>query len=255
MAETLAARLRAGETVLTAWSAIPEALVAEYCARAGFDAVTLDMQHGFQGVESVLRGIGAVRLAGVPAIVRVPVGDFAFASRALDMGASAVIAPMINSLDDARAFAEAMKFPPVGGRSWGSNRVLALEGGASPQAYLESANDDTLALAMVETRQAVDILDEILAVDGIDGVFVGPADFSIAWTEGKTVDPANEDMMAAIADIAARTGQAGKVAATLALTGDMGKRYAAMGFRLIALNSDAGYLAAGAKALIASFKS
>jgi 4-hydroxy-2-oxoheptanedioate aldolase len=255
MPETLAARLRAGETVLTAWSAIPDALVAEYCARAGFDAVTLDMQHGFQGVESVLRGIGAVRLAGVPAIVRVPVGDFAFASRALDMGASAVIAPMINSLDDAQAFAEAMKFPPVGGRSWGPNRVLALDGAASPQAYLESANADTLALAMVETRQAVDILDQILAVDGIDGVFVGPADFSIAWSEGKTVNPADEDMMAAIADIAARTGQAGKIAATLALTGDMGKRYAAMGFRLIALNSDAGYLAAGVKALIASFRS
>ena len=255
MTETLAARLRAGETLLTAWSAIPEPLVAETCARAGFDAVTLDMQHGFQGVDSILRGIGAVRLAGVPAIVRVPVGDFAFASRALDMGASAVIAPMINSLDDARAFAEAMKYPPVGGRSWGPNRVLALEGGASPQAYLDSANAGTLALAMVETRQAVDILDDILAVDGIDGVFVGPADFSIAWTGGEKVDPFLEDMMTAIADIAARTGQSGKIAATLALDGVMAKRYAAMGFKLIAINSDVGYLTAGAKALIASFRS
>lgn len=255
MAETLAARLRAGETLLTGWSAIPEALVAETCARAGFDAVTLDMQHGFQGVESILRGIGAVRLGGVPAIVRIPVGDFAFASRALDMGASAVIAPMINSLEDARAFAQAMKFPPVGGRSWGPNRVLTLDGAASPQAYLESANADTLALAMVETRQAVDVLGQILDVDGIDGVFVGPADFSIAWTGGETVDPTHEDMMEAIADIAARTRQAGKIAATLAMDGAMAKRYAAMGFGLIALNSDVGYLTAGAKALIASARS
>ena len=255
MPVNLAARLRAGETLLTAWSAIPEALVVETCARAGFDAVTLDMQHGFHGVDSVLRGIGAVRLGGAPAIVRIPVGDFAFASRALDMGASAVIAPMINSVDDARAFAAAMKFPPIGGRSWGPNRTLALHGTASPQAYLESANADTLALAMVETRQAVDILDHILAVDGIDGVFVGPADFSIAWSGGQTVDPTLEDMMTAVADIAARTGQAGKIAATLAMDGVMAKRYAAMGFKLIAVNSDVGYLTAGAKALIASSRS
>ena len=252
MANTLAARLRAGETLLTAWSAIPDALVAETCARAGFDAVTLDMQHGFHGVDSILRGIGAVRLGGAPAIVRIPVGDFAFASRALDMGASAVIAPMINSLDDAHAFAEAMKFPPVGGRSWGPHRAVALDGAASPQAYLESANGDTLALAMVETRQAVDILDRILAVDGIDGVFVGPADFSIAWSGGRTIDPTLDDMMTAIADIAAKTLEAGKIAATLAMDGVMAKRYAAMGFKLIALNSDSGYLTAGAKALLAS---
>ena len=252
MPDNLAARLRTGETLLTAWSAIPDALVAETCARAGFDAVTLDMQHGFHGVDSILRGIGAVRLGGAPAIVRIPVGDFAFASRALDMGASAVIAPMINSLDDAHAFAEAMKFPPVGGRSWGPHRAVALDGAASPQASLESANGDTLALAMVETRQAVDILDRILAVDGIDGVFVGPADFSIAWSGGRTIDPTLDDMMTAIADIAAKTLEAGKIAATLAMDGVMAKRYAAMGFKLIALNSDSGYLTAGAKALLAS---
>ncbi|MDH3195255.1 MAG: aldolase/citrate lyase family protein, partial [Hyphomicrobiales bacterium] len=136
MSETLAARLRAGQTLLTAWSAIPEALVAETCARAGFDAVTLDMQHGFHGFDSVLRGIGAARLGGAPAIVRIPVGDFAFASKALDMGAAAVIAPMINSVDDARAFAAAMKYPPVGGRSWGPFRAMALQGSPSNQAYL-----------------------------------------------------------------------------------------------------------------------
>ena len=252
MPDNLAARLRAGETLLTAWSTIPDALVAETCARAGFDAVTLDMQHGFHGVDSVLRGIGAARLGGAPAIVRIPVGDFAFASRALDMGASAVIAPMINCLNDARAFAAAMKYPPVGGRSWGPFRAMALKGAASNQAYLESANADTLALAMVETRQAVDNLDEILAVDGIDGVLVGPSDFSIAWSGGQTIDPNLEEMREAIADIAGKTVEAGKIAAIFAVDGDRAKLYAAMGFKLIALSSDTGYLTAGAKALIAS---
>ena len=255
MPDTLAARLRAGETLLTAWSAIPDALVAETCARAGFDAVTLDMQHGFHGVDSVLRGIAAARLGGASAIVRIPVGDFAFASRALDMGASAVIAPMINSVDDARAFAAAMKYPPVGGRSWGPFRAMALHGVATNQAYLESANADTLALAMVETREAVDILDRILAVDGIDGVLVGPSDFSIAWSGGQTIDPNLEAMSGTIGDIAGKTLEAGKIPSIFAVDGDMAKRYQAMGYRLIALASDGGYLTAGAKALIASARS
>jgi len=159
---------------------------------------------------------------------------------------------MINCLDDARAFAAAMKYPPVGGRSWGPFRAMALKGAASNQAYLESANAETLALAMVETRQAVDNLDQILAVDGIDGVLVGPSDFSIAWSGGQTIDPNLEEMRGAIADIAGKALEAGKIAAIFAVDGDMAKRYQAMGYRLIALSSDAGYLTVGAKALIAS---
>ena len=167
MADTsLAARLRAGESLYTAWSAIPEPLVSEFLARSAFDAVTLDMQHGCHSTESVLRGIAAIKLAGKPAVVRIPVGRFDMASRSLDFGAAAVIAPMVNSLADARAFAASMKFPPVGERSWGPTRLLALHGIPDAQAYLASANRDTLAIAMIETRAAEAILDDILAVDG-----------------------------------------------------------------------------------------
>ena len=118
MIGNIAERLRQGEYVFTAWSAIPNHHVAEACARTDFDAVTLDMQHGMQSTESVVDGIGAIVSAGKAAIVRIPIGDYSFAGRALDFGASAIIAPMINSGDDARAFAAAMKYPPVGGRSW-----------------------------------------------------------------------------------------------------------------------------------------
>jgi 4-hydroxy-2-oxoheptanedioate aldolase len=147
-------RLGAGETLYTAWSGIPDPLVAEFLARTSFDAVTLDMQHGCHTTESVLRGVAAIKLAGKPAVVRIPVGSFDMASRALDFGAAAVIAPMVNSLADARAFAGFMKFPPLGERSWGPTRLLALQGKSSPQAYLESANGETLAIAMIETRAA-----------------------------------------------------------------------------------------------------
>lgn len=255
MAETnLRSRLQAGETLYTAWSAIPDPLVAEFLARSNFDAVTLDMQHGCHSTESVMRGVAAITLAGKPALVRIPVGRFEMASRALDFGASAVIAPMVNSVADAKAFAGSMKFPPEGERSWGPTRVLALHGRADAQAYLESANRETLAIAMIETRAAQAALDDILAIDGIDGVFVGPSDFSIALSNGAKVDPNNADMLAAATEVAAKAKRAGKVACTLGITAEAGRRARGQGFRLIALGSDFNYLTAGGNALVAGAK-
>lgn len=247
---TLRARLDRGETLYTAWSAIPDALVAELLARSGFDAVTLDMQHGCHTTESVLRGVAAITLAGKPAVVRVPVGRFEMASHALDLGASAVIAPMVNSLADAKAFAAFMKFPPLGERSWGPSRVLALQGGPLPQSYLESANKDTLAIAMIETRAAQAALDDILGVPGIDGVFVGPSDFSIALSNGARIDASNPAMLEAAGAIARKASDAGKVPCTLCHSVEAGKRARDLGFRFIALASDFTYLSSGANALV-----
>jgi 4-hydroxy-2-oxoheptanedioate aldolase len=247
---SLRPRLASGETLFTAWSAIPDPLVAEFVARAGFDAVTLDMQHGSHTTESIMRCIAAVTLAGKPAVVRIPVGRFETASRALDFGASAVIAPMVNSVADAKAFAAAMKFPPLGERSWGPTRVLALHGIPGPQVYLEAANHDTLAIAMIETKAARAALDDILAVDGIDGVFVGPSDFSIALSDGARVDPNNSEMLAAAQDIASRATRAGKIPCTLAITAEAGRRSRELGFRFIALGSDINYLSSGANAIV-----
>jgi 4-hydroxy-2-oxoheptanedioate aldolase len=251
---TLAERLRGGQTLFTAWSAIPDPLVAEFLARTAFDAVTLDMQHGCHSTKSVMRGVAAVAYAGKPAVVRVPVGRFDMASRALDFGAAAVIAPMVNSRADAQAFAASMKFPPQGERSWGPTRVLAMQGGTDPQTYLGSANRDTLAIAMIETRAAFAALDEILAVDGIDGVFVGPSDFSIALSDGAKVDSTDEGMMAIAGEVARRASEAGKIPCTLAVAGPAARKSVELGFRFVALGGDFGYLTAGATALLHSAK-
>ena len=247
---SLAERLRAGETLYTAWSAIPEPLVAEFLARTGFDAVTLDMQHGCHTTESVMRCVPAITLAGKPAVVRVPVGRFDLASRALDFGAAAVIAPMVNSVADAQALADAMKFPPLGGRSWGPTRVLALQGGQDPQAYLQQTNRDTLAIAMIETRAALGVVEAILELDGIDGVFVGPSDFSIALSDGARVDPTDELMLNAAGEIARKARDLGKIPCTLATTAEAGRRARDLGFRFIALGIDFAYLSNGANALV-----
>ncbi|WP_265519557.1 HpcH/HpaI aldolase family protein [Nitratireductor luteus] len=247
---TLDQRMAAGEALLSAWSAIPEPLTTEAVARLGFDAVTLDMQHGGHSDESVLRAIPAIRTGGPHSIVRIPVGRFDMASRALDFGAECIIAPMVNTIEDARRFAAAMKYPPQGERSWGATIAMLRAGAEAGQDWLETQNARTLALAMIETREALAIVDDILAVDGIDGVFVGPSDFSIAWTNGASIDPSLEEMMEAIGTIAAKATAAGKHAAIYTVDPALVGRCYAMGYRLFALGNEYGYLTHGARSFI-----
>lgn len=249
---SLSSRLQSGETLFSAWSGVPDALTVEIVAGQAFDAVTLDMQHGGHHEDSVLRGLVPVLRAGKHAIVRIPVGRFDMASRALDFGAEAVIAPMVNSVADARAFAGAMKYPPVGERSWGPTFAAPRKAASDMQAWLRKSNALTTAFAMVETRQALDALDGILDTPGIDGVFLGPSDFSIAWTGGAEVDPLREDMMETVADIARRTLAAGKVAAIYVNDTALAGRYAAMGYRFQAIASEHRIIAAGSQSLIAA---
>jgi 4-hydroxy-2-oxoheptanedioate aldolase len=247
---SLATRLAADETVFTAWSAIPDALTMETLAGTAFDSVLLDMQHGGHSEESVLRCLAPVIARGKPGIVRIPVGRFDMASRALDYGAQAVVAPMINTVEDAKAFAAAMKYPPLGARSWGVSIAAARDGQSDAQKRLENANTETLAFAMIETRQAYDIVDDILAVPGIDAIFIGPSDFSIAWTNGKTMNPGLEDMMEAVTDIAARTRAAGKhVGIYLVNMADAGRLHK-MGIRLFGTGPESRLMNMGASALV-----
>ena len=170
----LARALGAGETVFSGWCSLPYPIVAEMIGREGFAAVTLEAQHGLWDVSGLLTGIAAVRQSGAAPIVRVPVGDFALVSRALDFGAEGIIAPMINTAADARAFAAAAKYPPVGERSWGPHRVTSLAGLADQSVYLREANDSVIMLAMIETRTALANLQAIVETPGIDGLFLGP---------------------------------------------------------------------------------
>lgn len=254
MPSTLRDRLQT-ETLITSWSSLPDPLTVELLAAQPFDAVTLDMQHGGHDEASVLRSLPMVLGSGRYALVRIPVGRFDMASRALDFGAEAVIAPMINSVEDARAFAAAMKYPPLGERSWGPLFAMTRQSGAkNAQTWLQEGNRDTLAIAMVETRRALDALDDILAVPGIDAVLVGPSDFSITWTNGAMIDPALEEAMDPIADIAARARAAGKLAAIFVVDPALCGRYQAMGYRLIACGTEHSLVAAGTQAVLGAIR-
>lgn len=251
---SLVERLNADETVITAWSGVPDALTVEIVAGQGFDAVTLDMQHGGHNEDSVLRALAPVLRSGKHAIVRVPVGRFEMASRALDFGAEAVIAPMVNSVDDARRFAASMKYPPLGERSWGPTFAASRHGSKDSVRWLHEANARTVSFAMIETRAAVAALDGILETPGIDGIFVGPGDFSIAWTDGETVNGTLEAMMETVADVARRARAAGKHAGIYVTDAKIAGRFVEMGFRLLATGSEHQLISAGATGLLADLR-
>src|SRR5258708_17603901 len=148
----LAGQLRAGETVYSGWCGLACPLVAEVIAREGFAAVTVDMQHGLWDITQTVGAIAAIRHGGAAPVVRVPLGDFATASRALDFGAEGIISPMINTAADARAFVAAAKYPPAGEPSWGPHRATMPAALADQKVSLTAANALTFTLAMIETR-------------------------------------------------------------------------------------------------------
>ena len=251
---SLARRFAAGETVFTGWCGLPSPIVAETIAREGFPAVSIDCQHGLWDVAGMLAAIAVIRGAGAAPTVRIPVGDFSFASRALDFGAEGIIAPMINTEADARRFVEHTKYPPVGERSLGPHRALGLSGAADLTAYLHAANSETVTFAMIETRTALDNIDVIMATPGIDAAFLGPSDLSIALTDGKVLDPHSKAVEAGVDRIAEAARKAGKIAAAYCATPERALELQQRGFRFFAIASDLAFLRAGASAALKKLK-
>lgn len=251
--DDFAGRLKRRENggMISAWVGTPDPFLVNHLSQEDFDAVVLDMQHGMWDMTAAAQGIALVRLAGKPAIARIPVGDFASASRLLDAGASAIIAPMINSADDARALVKATKYPPLGERSWGPS--LAVNHFAiAPEDYLQRANSLTVTLAMIETRPALDAIDEILAVDGIDGVFIGPADLSIALSNGARLAPESAAIDQALEHALTRARAHGKLICAFGGDGDRAGQYLKLGLDLVIAGTETAQLRFGARTAIAA---
>jgi len=252
---TLAKRLRAGETVFSGWCGLPYPIVAETLGRDGFPAVTLDGQHGLWDLASILTAVAAIRQGGAAPIVRVPVGDFATVSRVLDFGAEGIIAPMINTPADARALAAAAKYPPLGERSWGPHRATTLAGLADQSVYLREANDHVVTLAMIETRTALQNLDAIVDTPGVDGLFLGPSDLSIALTDGKNLDPLSKDVDRELDRILAAAQRGKKIPGAYCHSAERAAALAKRGVKFLAVTSDLAMLRAGAAAALKMLKS
>ncbi|HZP77641.1 MAG TPA: aldolase/citrate lyase family protein [Pseudolabrys sp.] len=251
---SLAARLRAGEAVYSGWCSMASPLVTEVVARAGFPAVTIDGQHGLWDTASTFSAIAAIRQGGSAPLVRIPLAGFGFASRVLDVGAEGIVAPMINTVEDARALVAATKFPPMGERSWGPHRATMQAGIADQKVYLTEGNNHIVNLAMIETRTAMDNLDAIAATPGIDVLFIGPSDLSITLSDGKVLEPHSKEVEAGLDKILAAAKKAGKLAGIYCANADRALACAKRGFRFMAVASDLNFLREGIAGHISKLK-
>lgn len=169
-------RLAAGETVVNAWLSIGSSYSAEGAGHSGVHSVTVDLQHGMLGFSEALHMLQAISATPATPLVRVPDLDPAKIMHLLDAGAYGVICPMISTPEQAEALVSACRYPPFGIRSFGPSRGL-LYGGSD---YVAKANETVMAIPMIETAEAVERIDEILAVEGIDMIYVGPNDLAFA---------------------------------------------------------------------------
>jgi 4-hydroxy-2-oxoheptanedioate aldolase len=195
--EGLPAQWRAGNTTLGAWLSLREPLLAEVAARAGYDYVCVDMQHGLQDLDQTTTLIHAMaRTTAVP-IVRVPWNEPGVIGRVLDAGSLGVIVPMVNTAEEAHRAVAACRYAPSGSRSFGP--VIA--GARYGSRYAVEANGAIACIPMIETREAVEAIDAILAVPGIDAIYVGPADLSMSYGLAPALDHADPLFVNALATI------------------------------------------------------
>jgi 4-hydroxy-2-oxoheptanedioate aldolase len=248
MSIDLRARLAKPEPFYFAWMTLPGAVVAGQMARLPYEAVCIDMQHGLSGFTDVAAMSPAITASGKPLLLRILWNDPGLVGQALDAGASAVIAPMVNTPAQAQALVKAAKYAPLGMRSWGGYAAVQAAG-LVPADYLKEANRRTLIFAMIETEEALGKLDQIAATPGLDGLFVGPNDLSISLGFGLGKDLKIPQVETAIASIAAAARKNGLVPGAFGGSPDNCSFFAGHGFKFIAAATDVGLLAAGAKAM------
>ncbi len=241
---------RRGGVAANAWLALPDPFAAELVARCGFDSVCVDLQHGLADVARLPDLLRAIEVAGAVPLVRAPWNDAPALMRILDAGALGVIVPMIGGVEDARAAVAACRYPPAGMRSYGPTRA-AVEHGAD---YVERAGDEVLVLAMIETRGALDDLDAICAVEGLSGLYIGPADLSFALGLEPRMDNDHPDHVAAVDRILDACRRHGKVAALHTADPVFARAAAERGFQLLTVATDHTCLRAEASRRLQAFR-
>ena len=229
-----------GRAAVSGWLAIGNSYSAEIVGWSGVDCVTVDLQHGMTDVQQMIVMLQAISATPATPFVRVPSCDPTIMMKALDAGAYGLICPMVNTVEEAQAFVSATHYPPRGLRSFGPTRGL-LYGGPD---YFQHADQTIVRLAMIETLPGLEAVKEILAVDGLQGIFIGPADLGLALGKGPVGDPVDPQVLEAIDICQKAAAQAGKYIGIFCTSGAVAARYAAQGFDFVVPNHDANLLKA-----------
>ena len=228
-----------GRAVINSWCGIPSSFSAELMAHLGWDSVVVDMQHGvidYQVAVTMLQGISTT---GAMPLARVPWNDPARLMKILDAGAYGIICPMVNTRGEAEALVHACKYPPRGYRSWGPVRA-SIYAGAD---YGDHANEDIVVMPMIETAEAMKNLDDILSVPGVDGVYVGPSDLSLALGLKPRLDQTDAPVVEAQQKIAEACKRHGVVAGIHNSTATYALKMIAQGYQFVTLASDSRHMA------------
>jgi 4-hydroxy-2-oxoheptanedioate aldolase len=247
---TLKAIWARDEAVVNGWLSIPSSFSAEVMAHQGFDSLTIDMQHGVVDYQVAVTMLQAISTTPVIPLARVPWNDPGLIMKILDAGVYGVICPMINTRAQAEALVRASKYPPLGYRSFGPVRA-SLYAGAD---YGERANADVLVIPMIETREAVENLDDILGVPGIDAVYVGPADLSLSLGCTPRLDQTDPPVVDAQRKIAAACRRHGVMAGLHTGAIAYAQKMIAEGYRFVTLASDSRFMAAKAGEEVAGLR-
>ena len=238
-----------GKPVTLGWLSIANTFTAEIMARQGFDAVCVDMQHGVTGLSNLMEMLQAVSATAAAPVVRVGWNEPAAIMKALDFGASAIIVPLINNAAEARKAVSACRYPPVGDRSSGPVRALQIHG---PD-YFSNANDEILLMAMIETKEGLNNLEEICATPGVDVIYIGPADPSYALgmaPRADNPDPLHMSTCDRIKEVAHRHGK--KVCMHCA-SAEFAAASVKRGFDMVMITSDLSSMIAGIKKEMIAF--
>jgi 4-hydroxy-2-oxoheptanedioate aldolase len=243
---TVKQKIKDGQRVVNAWCSIPSSYSAELMAHQGWDSVTIDLQHGAIDYQVALTMMQAISTTEAVPMARVPWNDPAIIMKLLDAGAYGLVCPMVNTRAEAEAFVGAARYAPLGFRSFGPNRAVQY-GGAD---YWQHANEEVLLLAMIETTKALSNLDEILAVRGLDGVYIGPSDLSLSMGKAPSLDPTDADVLAAMETIRKKTRDKGLIAGAHTDSAKTALKRFGEGFQLCTILNDARLLVMAAQAAV-----
>ena len=242
-----------GEFALNGWVSINNSFIAEIMSRQNYDTLTIDMQHGLIDYSDLIGMLQGITGSNVTPIVRVPWLVPSYIMKALDAGAQGIISPMINNKEEAEEFVSYMRYPPLGNRSFGPTRQNIIQG---PD-YYKTANENVLCIAMIETAEAMENLEKIINTNGLDAVYIGPADLTLGTTEGKLppgMDREEEEMIDRIKTILRAAKKAEKKACLHCVKTSYAIQAIKWGFDLVTLNSDTRLLVSSASHSINEFR-
>ena len=243
-------KLSLNEPIINGWLSIPNSFTAEAMSKMGWDSITIDLQHGQNDYATSLAMLQAISNSSAIPFARVPWNEPGIIMKMLDLGVMGIIAPMINTKKECEEFISYCHYPPMGQRSFGPMRAQLIYGSD----YYEYANDEIISLAMIETKEAVDNIEDILSVPNLTGVYIGPGDMSSSYGLKPTFDVRDETVFSKIKMIVKKAKEYGKIAGIHNGTTAYAKEMIDLGYQFVTVSSDFRSMSAHAQNIINEMK-